>query len=60
VADAQHLAAELVSLFAFDRPALPAMALTTETWILTAVSNDYGFEQSFRRQLEATDAREIS
>lgn len=52
-ADAQHIAAELVSRFGFDRPALPAMALTTDTSILTAISNDYGYESLFSRQLEA-------
>ncbi|MCP4468404.1 MAG: D-sedoheptulose 7-phosphate isomerase [Halieaceae bacterium] len=52
-ADAQHIAAEFVSRFNFDRPGLPAMALTTDTSILTAVSNDYGYDQLFRRQLEA-------
>ena len=53
-ADAQHIAAELVSRFAFDRPALPAMALTTDTSILTAISNDYGYDSLFSRQLEAS------
>ena len=52
-ADAQHIAAELVSRFTFDRPALPAIALTTDTSILTAISNDYGYEALFSRQLEA-------
>ncbi|MEM9253812.1 MAG: D-sedoheptulose 7-phosphate isomerase [Pseudomonadota bacterium] len=55
-ADAQHIAAEFVSRFNFDRPGLPAMALTTDTSILTAVGNDYGYEQLFRRQLEANAA----
>jgi len=53
-ADAQHIAAELVSRFTFDRPALPAMALTTDSSILTAISNDYGYENLFGRQLEAS------
>ena len=53
-ADAQHIAAELVSRFTFDRPALPAMALTTDTSILTAISNDYGYDSLFSRQLEAS------
>jgi D-sedoheptulose 7-phosphate isomerase len=53
-ADAQHIAAELVSRFGFDRPALPAMALTTDASILTAISNDYGYESLFSRQLEAS------
>jgi len=52
-ADAQHIAAELVSRFTFDRPALPAMALTTDTSILTAIGNDYGYDSLFSRQLEA-------
>jgi len=52
-ADAQHIAAELVSRFTFDRPAVPAMALTTDTSILTAISNDYGYDSLFSRQLEA-------
>jgi D-sedoheptulose 7-phosphate isomerase len=52
-ADAQHIAAEFVSRFEFDRPGLPAMALTTDTSILTAIGNDYGFEKLFQRQLEA-------
>ncbi len=52
-ADAQHIAAEFVSRFAFDRPGLPAIALTTDTSILTAIGNDYGFETLFARQLQA-------
>jgi len=52
-ADAQHLVAELVSRFYFDRPGLPAIALTTDTSILTAVGNDYGYEHVFSRQVEA-------
>jgi D-sedoheptulose 7-phosphate isomerase len=52
-ADAQHIAAELVSRFAFDRPGLPAIALTVDTSILTAVGNDYGYEKIFSRQIEA-------
>lgn len=52
-ADAQHIAAELVSRFFFDRPALPAIALTTDTSILTAIGNDYGFDRVFSRQVEA-------
>jgi len=52
-ADAQHLAAEFVSRFEFDRPGLPAMSLTTDTSMLTAIGNDYGYEKLFRRQLEA-------
>jgi len=52
-ADAQHIAAEFVSRFAFDRPGLPAIALTTDTSILTAIGNDYGYERLFARQIEA-------
>ncbi len=52
-ADAQHIAAELVGRFRLDRKALPAVALTTDTSILTAVSNDIGAEQCFARQVEA-------
>ena len=51
-ADAQHIAAELVGrLKQHDRPALPAIALTTDTSALTAISNDYGFEEVFARQV---------
>jgi len=52
-ADAQHIAGELVSRFAFDRPGLAAVALTTDTSILTAVGNDYGYELLFSRQIQA-------
>ncbi len=52
-ADSQHIAAEFVGRFWKDRGALPAIALTTDTSILTAVSNDYGFENVFSRQVEA-------
>ena len=52
-ADAQHIAAEFVSRFRFDRPGLPAIALTTDTSILTAVGNDYGYDKLFERQVEA-------
>jgi len=52
-ADAQHIAGELVSRFAFDRPGLPAIALTTDTSILTAIGNDYGYERLFSRQIQA-------
>jgi len=52
-ADAQHIAGEFVSRFAFDRPGLPAIALTTDTSILTAVGNDYGYEKLFSRQVQA-------
>lgn len=52
-ADAQHLAGEFVSRFYFDRPALSSIALTTDTSILTAIGNDYGYERIFARQIEA-------
>lgn len=51
-ADAQHLAAELVCRFMINRRALPAIALTTDTSILTAVGNDFGFNEIFSRQIE--------
>lgn len=52
-ADAQHIAAELVNRFYFNRPGLPAIALTTDTSILTAVGNDHGFSNLFSRQINA-------
>lgn len=52
-ADAQHFAAELVGRFLKNRRALPAIALTTDTSILTAVGNDFGFDEIFKRQVEA-------
>ena len=52
-ADAQHIAAELVGRFAFDRPALPALALSVNSSCVTAIGNDYGFDQVFSRQIEA-------
>lgn len=52
-ADAQHWAGELVSRFMYDRPGLPAIALTVDSSILTAIGNDYGYERSFSRQVEA-------
>lgn len=52
-ADSQHLSTELVSRFEMDRPPLNSIALTTDTSVLTAVGNDYGFEHLFSRQLEA-------
>ena len=52
-ADAQHIAGELVGQFALKRQAFPAIALTTNTSILTAVANDYGYEMVFSRQVEA-------
>lgn len=52
-ADAQHFAAEIVSRFRMERPGLPAIALSTDTSIITAIGNDYGFERIFSRQIEA-------
>lgn len=52
-ADAQHLAAELVGRYYLNRAALPALALTTDTSVLTAVGNDFGYDQVFVRQVEA-------
>lgn len=52
-ADAQHIAGEYVSRFAFDRPGLPAIALATDTSILTAIGNDYGYDKLFARQIQA-------
>ena len=52
-ADAQHLAGELVSRFNYDRPGLAAFALTTDSSVLTAIGNDYGYERLFARQVEA-------
>ncbi len=50
-ADAQHIAAELVGRYGFDRPSIPSLALTTDTSNLTAIGNDYGYNQVFSRQL---------
>ena len=52
-ADAQHLAAEFVGRFGFDRPALPALALNVNSSAITAIGNDYGFDLVFSRQIEA-------
>ncbi len=56
-ADAQHIAAEFVGRFAFDRPALPALALSVNTSCVTAIGNDYGFDLVFSRQIEALARR---
>lgn len=55
-ADAQHWAGELVSRFNYDRPGLAAIALTTDSSILTAIGNDYGYDRVFARQVEALGA----
>ncbi len=52
-AEAQHVAGEFVSRFAFDRPGLPAISLTTDSSIITAIGNDYGYETLFVRQIQA-------
>lgn len=56
-ADSQHLAAEFVSRFEFERPGLSSFALTTDTSMLTAISNDYGYEYLFERQLQANSSQ---
>ena len=55
-ADSQHFVAEIVGRFKMERKALPAVALSTDTSILTAIGNDYGFESIFSRQVEALAA----
>jgi D-sedoheptulose 7-phosphate isomerase len=52
-ADAQHLAGELVNRFGFERPGLSAIAITTDTSVITSIANDYGFERLFARQIQA-------
>ena len=56
-ADAQHIAAEIVGRYKQDRPAYAAIALTTDTSALTAIANDYGFEQAFARQVAGLGQR---
>ena len=56
-ADAQHIAAELVGRYGFDRPSIPSLALTTDTSNLTAIGNDYGYDKVFSRQLEGMGQR---
>jgi D-sedoheptulose 7-phosphate isomerase len=56
-ADAQHIAAEIVGRYKQDRPAYAAIALTTDSSVLTAIANDYGFEQVFARQVEGLGQR---
>lgn len=55
-ADAQHFAGEIVSRFRMERPGLPAIALSTDTSVITAIGNDYGFDRIFSRQVEALAA----
>ena len=52
-ADAQHLAGELVNRFGFERPGLSAVAITTDTSVITSIANDYGFDRLFARQIQA-------
>ena len=52
-ADAQHMAAEFVNRFQLERPPLPAMALTTDTSVITSIGNDYSFEEVFSKQVKA-------
>jgi D-sedoheptulose 7-phosphate isomerase len=56
-ADAQHIAAEIIGRYKHDRPAWAAIALTTDTSALTAIANDYGFDQVFARQVEGLGRR---
>ena len=56
-ADAQHIAGEFVSRFYFDRPGLASMALTTDTSIITAIGNDYGYDKLFSRQVQANGVK---
>ena len=52
-ADAQHIAAELVNRYMLERPPLPALALTTDTSVLTAIANDFGYDEVFEKQIRA-------
>ncbi len=56
-ADAQHIAGELVNKFYFDRPGIPALSLSTDTSVITAIGNDYGFNHLFSRQIQAQGSR---
>ncbi len=56
-ADAQHMAGEMVSKFYLDRPAVPSIALTTDTSVLTSIGNDYGYSKVFSRQLQANGVK---
>jgi len=57
-ADAQHIAGEFVSKFYFDRPGLASIALTTDSSVLTAIGNDYGYEKVFARQVQANGVKD--
>lgn len=52
-ADAQHIAAEFINRFILERPSLPAMALTTDTSVITSIANDYSFDEVFSKQIKA-------
>jgi len=56
-ADAQHIAAEFVNRFQLERPPLPAIALTTDTSVITSIGNDYSFEQIFSKQVKANGSK---
>jgi D-sedoheptulose 7-phosphate isomerase len=56
-ADAQHIAGEFVSRFYFDRPGIPSIALATDTSVITAIGNDYGFDNLFARQVQANGVK---
>src|ERR687892_106669 len=56
-ADAQHIAAEFVNRFVIERPPLPAVALTTDTSVLTSIANDYGYDEVFEKQVRALGRR---
>ncbi len=56
-ADAQHIAGEFVSRFMYNRPGLPAFALTTDTSVITAIGNDYGYDKVFARQIQAVGVK---
>ena len=58
-ADAQHFVAELVSKYQIERKALRAIALTTDTSVITSIGNDYGYQQVFKRQVEALGDEEM-
>ena len=56
-ADSQHISAEFVSKFKYDRPGLPSIALTTDTSALTAIGNDYGYDKLFERQIQSIGSK---